>query len=98
MANNLVSFASGIQSGATGGVGLAVISTNTRVRTAMGPLALSSDVATFAGGTGQWFFTTQRVRVSGVPVVSTTSIGQAVEFQLAGTMSVIAGDPRVAGI
>jgi len=98
MANKLVSFASGIQSGATGGVGLAVISTNTRVRTAMGPLGIATDVVTFAGGTGTWSFSNQRVRVSGVPTLSTTSFGQAVEFTQAGPMTVIVGDPRVAGM
>lgn len=98
MASKLVSFPSGIQSGATGGIGSAVVSTNQRARTAMGPLGLSTDVVIFAGGTGTWLFTNQRVRVSGTPTVSTTSVGQAVEFQQAGPMTVIMGDPRVAGI
>jgi hypothetical protein len=98
MANKLVSFASGIQSGATGGVGAGVISTNHRARTSMGALGLSTDVLTFAGGTGTWFFSNQRVRVSGVPTLSTTSFGQAVEGQLSGPMTVIVGDPRAAGM
>jgi hypothetical protein len=98
MANKLVTFPSGVQSGATGGVGLSVITTNQRVKTPMGPVGLLTDVVTFAGGTGTWFFANQRVKVSGTPTLSTTSLGQAIEFQLAGPMTVIMGDPRVAGM
>lgn len=98
MANKLVSFPSGVQSGATGAVGSAVISTNQRARTAMGALGLSTDVVIFAGGTGTWSFANHRVRVSGTPTVSTTSFGQAVEGNLSGPMTVIMGDPRVAGM
>jgi hypothetical protein len=98
MANKFVSFSTGVQSGATGGVGPSVISTNQRARTPMGALGLSTDVVIFAGGTGKWFFTNQRVRVSGTPTVSTTSFGQAVEGNLSGPMTVIVGDPRAAGM
>src|SRR5690554_6731906 len=98
MANSISTFANGTQSGATGGVGLAVISTNGRVRTSMGAMAISTDVPTFAGGTGTWFFANQRVSVSGTPTIGTTSFGQAVEGNLTGPMTVTAGDPRVAGV
>lgn len=98
MANKLVSFPSGVQSGVSGGVGAGVISTNQQARTPMGPLALATDVVIFTGGTGAWSFTNQRVRVSGIPTVSTTSFGQAVEGNLSGPMTVIMGDLRVAGM
>lgn len=96
MANSIASSANGIQSGATGGFGAAVLSTNQRVRTAMGAIGLETDVVTLPAGTGKWFFANRRVTVSGVATLNSTSFGQAVEGTQTGSLTLVIGDPRVA--
>ncbi|KIG17900.1 hypothetical protein DB30_02523 [Enhygromyxa salina] len=54
----------------------------------------------FAGGTGLWFLSNQRVRVNNMPTLGTNSVGVSVdaETQLTGTMTVVQGDTRGNGM
>lgn len=97
MANPIVSFPTGVQGGPSRAT--AFISTNTRARTPRGSLGLATDVVVFPSATGTWVFTNQRVRVSGVATVGSTSFGQYVDVnQNTGLMSVVQGDPKAAGL
>lgn len=91
--------ASTIPSGISGaGTATAVISTNTRVRTALGSPGLVTDVVIFTGATGAWFMPNQRVRINNVPTIGKNSVGVYTQGMSTGTMMVVNGDPRLEGM
>lgn len=93
MAGGIASFPSGVQLG-NGRAG-AVITTNGRVFTSMGPVMLMTDIVTFAGpSSGVWLFGNQRVFVNGVPTVGDTAVGVGP----ISTMIVVQTDGRVFGM
>ena len=98
MAPPLVTLPAGIM--AAGAPASAVVTTNSRVKTAMCPLGIATDVLQFPGPmvTGMWTVTNSRVLVNRIPTVSTASIGTAVSPAPAtAPVSVTLGDARVSG-
>lgn len=98
MAGGIASFPSGVQLG-NGRAG-AVITTNGRVFTSMGPVMLMTDVVLFGPPSGTWLFGNQRVFVNGVPTVGETSVGiGTLQGGIpVGTMIVVQTDGRVFGM
>jgi hypothetical protein len=98
MAPPLVTLPAGIM--AAGAPAASVVTTNSRVKTAMGPIGIATDVLQFSGPmvTGMWTVTNSRVFVNRIPTVSTASIGTAVSAVPASApVSVTMGDARVSG-
>lgn len=99
MAPPFVTLASGILGG--GAPATAVVTTNSRVKTQVGPLGLATDLVQFGGPmvSGLWSAANSRVMVNHVPTVSTTSSGTAVNpaTPASGPMTVASGDPRASG-
>ena len=86
--------ASGIQD-SSGVTATAKISTNWRASGLSGPLSLATDVLLFPGPniSGNWVVPATRVRVQGIPVITTASGGVAIA---PGPSPVITGPLRVA--
>jgi hypothetical protein len=82
-----------------GGPAVAFVSANTRAKSQMGFLGIQTDVVQFAGPmvTGAWITAGTRVFVQHIPVILQSSTGTAVNPVAAAPMTVVMGDPRVAG-
>jgi len=108
MAGQLSNTAVGIQDG-TGTRALTTLSINTRARSPQGKVNLVSDVVMFppicpgVGRIGQWIAGSPRVRVMGVPVIDSSSVGTIYGVYLGAPfvaptpyspMTVAQGDPR----
>jgi len=94
MAGKISSFSNGIDGG--GSRATAVLTTNTRVKTARGFVGLVTDAVTFPDGTGMWFLPNQRVLINGVPTIGSSSAGIYVppSPEPPVTMMVVEGDPK----
>lgn len=99
MAGKISSFPAGVQSH-TAERGTTSITTNSRVRTTQGYVGLVTDTVLFAGGTGLWFLSNQRVRINNMPTLGKSSIGISTDAEtlLTGTMTVAQGDTRSNGM
>jgi hypothetical protein len=99
MAQPFVTLPAGIMS--AGAPAAAVVTTNTRVKTQLGPVGIATDVLQFGGPmvTGLWTVTNSRVKVNGIPTVSTTGTGTATNPGTGATapVTVTSGDPRASG-
>jgi hypothetical protein len=98
MASPLATLSSGIM--ASGAPASSVVTTNSKVKTQMGPLGIATDILQFPGPmvTGAWTVPNTRVFVNHIPTVSTTSVGLAVSPTPASApVSVSMGDSRVSG-
>lgn len=78
------------------------ISTNVRVKTSTGTVALSSDVLTFPGPStvGNWIVPNTRVLVNSVPTIGQGCVGQAIipaVVPIPGPTTIATTDPRVSG-
>lgn len=83
-----------------GGPASSVVTSNTRVSTASGPLGIQTDVPQFSGPmvTGAWMVAAARTFVSGIPVITQSATGTAVSPAPASSpMTVTMGDSRVSG-
>ena len=77
-----------------------MVTTNTRVKAAAGPLGLTTDVLQFSGPlvAGTWIMGNTRVKVSGIPTVGMGATGTATGAAGAtGPVTVLQGDMRVKG-
>jgi hypothetical protein len=85
---------------AAGSPATAFVTTNSRVRSALGALGLVTDALQFAGPlvAGTWAMGNSRVKVNGLPTVGVGSTGVATGAAGAtGPVTVLGGDPRVGG-
>jgi hypothetical protein len=85
---------------AAGSPGTAMVTVNSRVRAATGPVGLVSDVLQFVGPlvAGAWTVGNSRVKVNGIPTVGIGSTGLATGAAGAtGPVTVVSGDMRVKG-
>ena len=99
MAGNVQTLPAGIQN-STGTPAAAVVSANTRVRSATWFLGTVTDVPTFptpAGPAGAWTVPDQRTLVGGIPTISASSVGITVHpvTGTVGPMTVAQPDTRV---
>jgi hypothetical protein len=99
MAQPFVTLPAGIMS--AGAPAAAVVTTNRRVKTQLGPVGIATDILQFGGPmvTGFWTVTNGRVSVNGIATVSTTGTGTATNPGTGATapVTVTSGDPRAGG-
>lgn len=98
MGQPVSALAAGVQSG-DGLRATSKISTNTSVKTVVGPVGVLSDVMQFPGPgsvTGNWILGSSRVTVRGVPVINQAATGTSYGSSgPTGPMTVVQGDSRV---
>lgn len=81
----------------------AFASANQRVSTAMGKVALATDIVSFPGPStvGNWILPNQRVLIGGVPSIGQGCTGvaivPAVPSPIPSPMTIVTPDPRVSG-
>lgn len=97
MAQGLLTLAANINAS---GPASAVVTSNTRVKSATGAVGIQTDVVQFSGPmvTGAWTVAAVRCKVNQVPVINQSSTGQAASPAPAtAPMTVTQGDSRVKG-
>lgn len=99
MASPLSVLAAGVSAGSPA---TAKISTNTRVKTAAGPIGILPDILQFPGPavTGNWVVGCTRVKIMGLPAISQAATGTSVTAAATPgpPMLVTLGDARVGGL
>ena len=97
MAQGLLTLAANINAS---GPATAVVTTNSRVRTATGFVGIQTDVVQFSGPmvTGAWTVAATRCKINHIPVINEASTGQAASPAPAtAPMTVTQGDARAKG-
>ncbi len=82
------------------GSAASVVTSNTRVSTATGKVAIQTDIVQFSGPmvTGAWTVAATRCKVNSIPVINQSSTGQAASpSPSTAPMTVTQGDSRVKG-
>ncbi|MFN3389086.1 MAG: hypothetical protein ACK40O_09135 [Allosphingosinicella sp.] len=101
MPGGLLTLPAGVQDG-TAVPATSFVSANQRVSTAMGKVALSTDVVSFPGPStvGNWIVPNQHVLVGNVPTIGQGCSGQAIvpaPTPIPSPMTIVTPDPRASG-
>ena len=102
MPGGLLTLPAGAQDG-TGVPATAFAGANLRVSTAMGMVALATDVVTFPGPStvGNWLVPNQHVLIGGVPSIGQGCSGQAIvpaaPSPIPSPITIVTPDPRASG-
>jgi hypothetical protein len=101
MAQGLLTLPAGVQD-STGVPAASFVTSNARVKSAMGPLAVATDIMMFPGPstTGNWLVPNSHVLVGGVPSIGQGCSGQAIipgTPPVPGPVTIVTPDPRVSG-